>query len=485
MVIVDDSAVEGVFEKLVEEYGEFSDIICFPRNRTQWWAMDFLVSYCDSKYIFYLEDDWEFLRTGYLNDSKAILENRREVGVIDISMRTFEWQGIDSYDKNLIELKVSDDYTVSYFNKKPWQITPYHLYWYGWCGSPNLKRRDDLILLGRVEKWHNEWNIDRKFLGLGFKAVFLNGKYVEHLGDTCSAIANRRPDDSKTPNDYYPQELLANSTFPQFDYRSLDRNFKHPHDITLVSMMVDLNRSDRTFDEHYLEGVKKLLDTRHRLVLYCEEKYFDLMQKLRGDRPLHLVKFDTDEIERYLFFYPIQNIITKDEWINQSAWMINSVIKSRYYVTMTLMKQMLLNNATNLNNSNYFYWIDSGIYNSYHIQDDLNQFYFIKIPNDKFFITSYPYYTNSEIHGYNINGMIKRCGVNPNYVCRATLFGGTKEQIHNITDLFYHELDMSINDGYVGTEESIYTILSVQHPENFRRIEMLNGDIKNYLNTLK
>ena len=32
-VIVDDSGVDGVFEKLVEQYGEFSDVICFPENK--------------------------------------------------------------------------------------------------------------------------------------------------------------------------------------------------------------------------------------------------------------------------------------------------------------------------------------------------------------------------------------------------------------------------------------------------------------------
>jgi GT2 family glycosyltransferase len=103
MVIVDDSAEPGVFETLVERYGEDCDVICFPRNRSQWWAMDFMVSYCDSDYIFYLEDDWELTQPGYLNKSKTILQKYREVGVVDISWRTFEFQGIDSYEKKLID----------------------------------------------------------------------------------------------------------------------------------------------------------------------------------------------------------------------------------------------------------------------------------------------------------------------------------------------------------------------------------------------
>lgn len=146
---------------MVERYGKDCDVICFPRNRSQWWAMDFMVSYCDTEYIFYLEDDWELLISEYLNKSKIILQKYREVGVVDISWRTFEWQGIDSYEKTLVD--------GEFFWKKPWKITDNHQAWHIWCGSPNLRRRDDLIMLGRVEKWHSEWNIDRKFTALGFK----------------------------------------------------------------------------------------------------------------------------------------------------------------------------------------------------------------------------------------------------------------------------------------------------------------------------
>ncbi|MCK9558042.1 MAG: hypothetical protein M0R50_08400 [Candidatus Cloacimonetes bacterium] len=485
MVIVDDSGVEDVFEHLKFVYGDWCDIICFPRNRSQWWAMDFMVSYCDTEYIFYLEDDWKFLKSGYLNDSKKILQKYRNVGVIDISWRTFENEGIDSYDKQLKEFKADDGTTVTYYDKKAFTITDYHLHWYGWIGSPNLKRRDDLIWLGRVEKWHNEWNIDRKFLALGYKAVFLNGQYVVHLGDYCSAIAGRRPDDSKTPYDFIPVELRHDRIYPQLNYRWLDKNYRHPHDITIVSMMIDLSRDDRTFEAHYLEGVKRLLDTRHRLILHCDEKYFDLMKKIRGNRDLTLIPFNIDNIEKCSYFEGIQNIISTHSWINQSSWMKDSVIGSRYYIAMTLMKQRMLDEASRMNNSSYFYWLDSGIYNSFHVEGPLDDYYFTRIPKDKFFITSYPYYTNSEVHGYNMGRMIERCMRNPYYVCRATLFGGTKQQIQQMTDLFYSEVDLSVKNGCVGTEEAIYTMLSVLQPDLFHRVEMPTGDIKYFLKTLK
>jgi len=207
MLLLDDSGKEDVFDELVKQYGNFCDIICFPENRNQWWAFDFMISYCNTEYIFYLEDDWELLKSGYLEISKNILKKYRDIGVIDISFRTFEWQGIDSYEKKLI-----DD---TFFYKKFWRIDDYHYRWYGWIGSPNLKRREDLILLGRLEKYYEEIWIDRKFLSLGFKSVFLKEKYCEHLGDNRSmAIAHRKdlhltPED-KFPRNYYQIECILN-----------------------------------------------------------------------------------------------------------------------------------------------------------------------------------------------------------------------------------------------------------------------------------
>jgi glycosyltransferase involved in cell wall biosynthesis len=477
MVIVDDSAEPGVFETLVERYGAFSDVICFPRNRSQWWAMDLMVSYCDSEYIFYLEDDWELLKPGYLNQSKAILQKYRNIGTVDISWRTFEWQGIDSYEKELI-----DD---TFYYKKYWQITDYHLGWYGWIGSPNLKRRDDLILLGRVEKWHNEWNIDRRFRALGFKACFLNGEYTRHLGDNCSKMDGKRPNDGTTPEDYYPAELQAERVYPKLDYLFLDKHWRPPSDITIVSMMVDLGRHDRNFEEHYLQGITKLLQSRHPIILFGEPQYEQRIRDIRAGRPLTFIPYTKADLEKEYFFAPIQNIINKEEWINQAEWMKSSVIGSPHYIPLTLIKQNFLNRATEYTNSSYFYWVDSGMFSSYHVPGEMDNYYFTKIPKDKFFMTSFNYWSDTEVHGYSAKGMEIMCGQHPSYVCRATLFGGTKEQIKNITGLFYDILTSSTDQGWIGTEEALYTILSYRHKDLFNIHAMPTGDINNYLRTIK
>ena len=480
MVIVDDSAEEGVFEILSEKYGSFSDIICFPKNRSQWWAMDFMVSYCDTDYIFYLEDDWEFKQTGYLQKSKEILQNHRNIGTVDISWRTFEWQGFDSYHKELI-----DD---SFYYKKPWKISDYHLSWYGWIGSPNLKRRDDLILLGRVEKWHNEWNIDRKFLSMGFKSVFLNGEYVTHLGDHCSRMDGKRPDDGTTPEHYYPQELQADRIWPKLDYMFLDAHWKSPLEVTMVTAILDINRGDRDFEAHYLEGIKKVLECRNPMIIYAEDKWHDWIREHRGTLPSTIISFSKEILEKQPYFSRIQSIIQTEEFQSRSHWIKGSALCNPWYIPLTLHKMVLLKESAQSNpyNSNKFYWIDSGIYNSFGITEHIDTFNFNKIPDSEFFITSYPYWTNTEIHGYDINHMTELCeNMKPNFVCRASLFGGTRKQIEKIDYWFDKYTRSSLNEGFIGTEESIYTIIGMNHEDSLVRHEMPNGDIKNFLNKIR
>ena len=487
MVIVDDSAEPGVFEALVERYGKDCDVICFPRNRSQWWAMDFMVSYCDSEYIFYLEDDWELRMPGYLNQSKQILQKYREVGVVDISWRTFEWQGIDSYERELID--------GMFYWKKPWKITDSHLAWHAWVGSPNLRRRDDLIMLGRVEKWHNEWNIDRKFTALGFKGVFLKGEYARHLGDHCSRMAGQRPDDSKVPYDFYPPELLANRRAPFINFREMDWIYPYPGDVTIVTGLLDISRGDRSFEEHYIKGLDKLLAIRNPLVVYAEKEWHEYIVKRRkelsiatSNNRIEVREFNRETLENLVFYQDVQNIITKPEWINQAEWMKNSPLVSQYYVTLTLAKPFMLDNVAQENpfGSKRFYWVDSGMCNSFGVTDPLTEFNFLKMPDTgKYCLSSYPYYALHEIHGYNINTMTNYIGKRPEYVCRATIFGGDKEAVTKFTDKYYETIDDSLHFGAIGTEEAIFTIIEMKHPDLVERYAMTNGDIKNYLNTIR
>ena len=478
MVILDDSGKEGIFETLVDRYGAFSDVLCFSENRGQWWAIDFMTSYCSTDYIFYLEDDWQFTGlTGYIEESKRILESNRVVGNIDISWRTFKEDGADHYIDELIE--------DSYYYKKPMQITPWHFSWEGWCGSPNLKRREDLLMLGRVEFGYNEWNIDKKFHSLGLCSIFLKDRYVEHIGWDCSKMAGKRPNDRTVPYDYIPKEVLARRTYPQYNYYSwMNRdNFEFQGDYHLVTAFIDLDREDRGFD-HYLNSIKRILDTNYPLTVFCPEKFFDFINENSRHGNVNLIPLNEEDIYGHPYYDRIKNIVTKEEWINQADWIKDSVLTKPEYILLTLLKQELLEKASiSKPNAKYHYWIDAGIYNSFHLNDYLDSYYFTRVDKSALFMTSFPYEEYEEIHGYAKQKYKELFNIQPNKVCRATFFGGTREQIASVGKIYQEVLFKSLRNYAIGTEESIYTICSMLHPELFTIFEMEYGDIRLFLGT--
>lgn len=486
MVIVDDSAREGVFEELVKKYGKLADIICFPENRGLWWSMDFMVSYCSTKYIFYLEEDWKLQNSRYLTRSKKILENYRDIGIVDISGRTFEWEGINSYWKKLIDNE--------FYYKKIWKITPNHYAWYGWCGSPNLRRREDLLMLGRVENKFTEWAIDRKFKALGFKSVFLKDSYVEHLGDNRSRMAEKRIHENYSPEELYPKELLNNRTYPKFDYFLLEKEYIQQQQLinknkkTLVTVLLDINREKydgRNFEKHYLNSLEKICKTQHDLIVFTNKKYENIVKNFRNNKNTKIILFDIEDLRVFELYNDIKNIVISNSWIQQSEWMKNSIIKSPDYITLTLLKPYLMIKCIcdNLITTENIYWIDCGIFSSFNIPFKLDDYNFDKIKEDSFFITSYPYYSNKEIHGYNIEGYKKLCGIVPQKVYRASFFGGNKNEFIKIFIKYNEFVNKSLKNGFIGTEESIFSGIFI-NKNNIEEIAMDTGDIGQYFKSI-
>lgn len=491
IVIVDDSGKAEVFDQLVAAYGTVADIVCFPENRGLWWAKDFMVSFCSTPYVFYVEDDWLFLNTGYLAKSKAILDKHRHIGSIDLSWRTFEEEGFDSYEPELIE--------GEYYHKKPWQISEIHLAWFCWQGSPNLKRREDLILLGRVEQHHTEWNIDRRFYALGLRGVFLKDRYVVHLGDYESLMAKKRPHEQSTPEAYYPEALLPYRTWPTFDYYQLDRTAKalrkggslfRSHELCLVTCLLDIAREtydQRDFLEHYMQGLDKLLELDYPLVIFVDARHYETVMARTGGRPIHVLPLAPEVIKWRPHYTQLRAICSSEAWQNQAEWMKTSIIRSADYVGLTLHKMELLMHCVNHDvfRANRYYWVDAGMCSSFQI-DSLKEFDFCKLPPGQgFFMPTFPYQVVTEMHGYARRGFAELCGQIPEFVCRATLFGGTRKAISEVFGPYNDLLRRSLDAGYIGTEEALFSGLAVKHPRLFTLFSMPTGDIKNCLAVLR
>jgi len=160
-----------------------------------------------------------------------------------------------------------------------------------------------------------------------------------------------------------------------------------------------------------------------------------------------------------------------------------------WYNPIVQSKMFLVNNATIWNpfNNEYFIWLDAGITNTVYEKFFTEERVLDKIlPHlDSFLFLSYPYQATDEIHGFNFEAMNRYAGQKVEYVCRGGLFGGKKEVINQANATYYSTLQNTLNAGYMGTEESIFTIMSYKEPHIYDRFALdENGLVVKFIQTL-
>jgi hypothetical protein len=259
---------------------------------------------------------------------------------------------------------------------------------------------------------------------------------------------------------------------------------------TLVTGIWDLGRDSasegwsRNFD-HYISNFKKLLSDLkdHNLAIFIDPKHEDLVWSIRDRSNTAVYHHTKDQFSGgfFPFFDQVQEIRSKPEWQNQAGWLKDSTQGSlEWYNPMVMSKMFLLHNAKIFNafNSSHYWWIDGGITNTVHPGYFSHDNVLDKIEDmvTKFFFICFPYETESEIHGFNINGMRKFAQSDiVNRVARGGFFGGHVDYISKANEFYYSLLRDSLNEGYMGTEESIFTLMTYLQPEIYE-YESINDD---------
>lgn len=251
---------------------------------------------------------------------------------------------------------------------------------------------------------------------------------------------------------------------------------------TIVTGIWNLNREalsqdwSRSFD-HYIDNFKNLLSCKNlNLAIFIDPSLEDLVWSIR-DRSNTAVYHHSKENftgNFFPFFDKVQKIRNNPDWYNQVGWLADSTqAKMEYYNPMVMSKMFLLHNAKIFNpfDSDYYWWLDGGITNTVHSGYFTHDHVIDKIENlvNRFLFVCFPYETSSEIHGFNIEAMKKYCQSDTvNRVARGGFFGGHKDYISQANDEYYSLLDSSLREGYMGTEESIFTIMTYLDPKTYQ-----------------
>jgi hypothetical protein len=266
--------------------------------------------------------------------------------------------------------------------------------------------------------------------------------------------------------------------------------------ITLVTGIWNIGRDglqegwSRPF-QHYLDKFSQLLEVDANMIIFGEEELKDFVFSKRSRENTQFITRPLDWFRNNEFFDMIQKIRTNESWSNQVGWLKESTqARLENYNPLVMSKVFLLNDAKIMDqfNSEYLFWIDGGLTNTVHpgyfthdkVLDKLSKHI------SKFSFICFPYDAETEIHGFEYNKLNSIAGDKVTKVARGGFFGGPKDSIGDINGIYYSLLKTTLDEGYMGTEESIFSIMCYKHSDiiNYFEIES-NGLIGRFFEDLK
>jgi len=244
--------------------------------------------------------------------------------------------------------------------------------------------------------------------------------------------------------------------------------------ITLVTGLWNIGRDklqegwSRSY-QHYLDKFSQLLEVDCNLIIFGDNELQQFVNDRRNNNNTQFILRNLDWFTNSEFYPKIQNIRQKPEWYNQVGWLKDSTqAKLEMYNPLVMSKVFLLHDAKLLDkfDSEYMFWIDAGLTNTIHPGYFTHDKVLDKLPKHigDFNFVCFPYETTTEIHGFVISEMNRLTNSKVNKVARGGFFGGKKEVISEINSIYYQLLSDTLNRGYMGTEESIFTLMVYLFP---------------------
>ena len=171
--IYEDSGVDGINARLKEKY-PFIYWIEPTTRQGQIVALDTLFSHATTPYVFHCEDDWLFIKPGFIEASMKIMDLYPHIAHVWLRDRA-----------DLVAHPITWGMEYGILKSTPGM-------WAGFQFSPSLKRLADYKAIGSYGKhttferhrpWKAEAAISQLYQRLGYKAAILVEPYIRHIGD--------------------------------------------------------------------------------------------------------------------------------------------------------------------------------------------------------------------------------------------------------------------------------------------------------------
>lgn len=133
---------------------------------------------CD--YIFHCEDDWEFYRPGFIEDSFRVLDGDEKV--VTVWLREQDDTNGHPVDAELLHTggERSLSYQLMKVNHRKHAKADL---WHGFTFNPGLRRLSDYRMVAPISAYSGERTLSEAYFERGFRGAIFPKGYVRHIGD--------------------------------------------------------------------------------------------------------------------------------------------------------------------------------------------------------------------------------------------------------------------------------------------------------------
>lgn len=190
--LIDDSGVIGCNDSVVAKYKDALTIVSIYNqvNLGQVASIDKVYSYVRTKWIFHCEEDWQFLKPGFIEKSMAVFNENPDEKIYTVWLRPHACTSThpivrDNYNRGYYMMQKD----FSYIDKGV-KYT-----WGGITFNPGLRKTADCLLVHPYslcceksvhsdKEYVGEYTINKTYMNLGFYAMILSDPegHVNHIG---------------------------------------------------------------------------------------------------------------------------------------------------------------------------------------------------------------------------------------------------------------------------------------------------------------
>ncbi|MDB5401878.1 MAG: glycosyl transferase family 2 [Rhodopila sp.] len=181
VVVVEDSGISGILDPLKARYRHLPVVwIEHPSRMGQIRAVDDAYAHVKTDYIFHCGDDWEFYRGSFIEESRKILEHRRDI--LQVWIRE-----LDDTNGHPVGAEIFQGNDVSYRLPE----LDFRGFAHGFSFNPGLRRLADyatlssygsLVVYNTVNPQISEMLLGCIYKALGFRAAILTQGCCRHIG---------------------------------------------------------------------------------------------------------------------------------------------------------------------------------------------------------------------------------------------------------------------------------------------------------------